>query len=372
MEAIKCEGSKIEQTSDVSIMFETNRHPWLGVFLNCFAFSGAGYLYCRRYGRVCLAVALSLMIYAVAYLLIFVESVSFDVLLITAIVSILVLKATVSIDVFRLIKWQNTLEFETMRKGGKQPWLAAFLAVIWPGLGLIYLRRWFFFFLYVFFYYCAGSLLPDNVPQILSHCLTFVVTAVMALFCYWLAMLQPSPAMYRIKTFLRYGAIVFAVHLLLFGILLFFVKHVMQTYEIVSGSMEPTIFTGERVFVDKMAYLRRTPVPGDIVLFQSPQAGKSWVKRVVATVGQRVDFTEAGVLFVDGEEVSYDSIFYEYEEDSLLAQQHRYMPYCKGYTVPDGSYFLVGDNYTESYDSRHFGPVADEKIIGKVVRVYDW
>jgi signal peptidase I len=168
-----------------------------------------------------------------------------------------------------------------------------------------------------------------------------------------------------------------------------------------SGSMRPTLLEGDVVFVNRLAYdlklpltdvsLLRTGEPqrGDIVTFHSPVDGVRLIKRVVALPGDRVAM-QGGVLFVNGQEAHYENLAADVEAlapgvsvralratESLLGRPHA-VQYLEGVSsrrsfepqrVPEGQYFMLGDNRDNSADSRVIGCVARERLIGRAVRV---
>lgn len=147
------------------------------------------------------------------------------------------------------------------------------------------------------------------------------------------------------------------IMILSFALVFGFVRPVVaQSNYISSGSMIPTLEILDRVLIDKLAYdFGGEPERGDIVLFEDVQGGdKSLIKRVVGLSGDTIE-VRGGVLFVNGEPQNEP-----YTNDESLAQG----PY--GPTeVPEGHVFCMGDNRGGSTDSRVFGPVPEENIIGK-------
>lgn len=121
-----------------------------------------------------------------------------------------------------------------------------------------------------------------------------------------------------------------------------------------SGSMAPTVCTGDVVVVDHLAP-RRGLAPGDIVTFPSPADGGELIKRVVATGGQRVEIADA-VLLVDGEPVPEPYV------DPATIDGLYFGPV----TVPAGSVFVLGDDREISVDSRAYGPVPVDQIDGRL------
>jgi signal peptidase I len=151
---------------------------------------------------------------------------------------------------------------------------------------------------------------------------------------------------------------------------------VVNPYRIPSSSMEPTLHCAEpaagcqagasdRVLANRFIYRFRDPSRGDIVVFDTPEravrrcgAGGTFVKRLVGLPGERISSVQ-GVVYVDGEPLDE--------------------PYVNG--GPPGSdfrervlgadeYFMLGDNRGQSCDSRKWGPVTREDLIGPVFAIY--
>ena len=111
--------------------------------------------------------------------------------------------------------------------------------------------------------------------------------------------------------------------------------------------MEPTLSEGEYIIVNKRANVQR----GDVVLAIDPD-GQYIVKRVVALAGDLV-YVKSNSVFVN--EILYDSF-----------QNHSSENYVIKVEVPDNSVFLLGDNRTESIDSRRYGCISIDKVCGVV------
>lgn len=171
--------------------------------------------------------------------------------------------------------------------------------------------------------------------------------------------------------------------------------------DVPTGSMKPTIFEGDRIVVNKLAYdlkipftTRRLftwsdPARGDIVVLYSPVDSKRLVKRVVGIPGDTVSMIEDR-LIVNNEAVSYAPPPPELVtgptpggEGKLIASEnlgdrpHAVMiphgshcrPTFAPVKVPLDAYFLMGDNRDESFDSRYFGPVLRGRIVGRATAV---
>lgn len=139
---------------------------------------------------------------------------------------------------------------------------------------------------------------------------------------------------------------------------------VFQTYEIPSGSMEETIQTGDMVFSEKVSYYFRDPEPGDIVTFDDPEIpGRVLIKRCIAVGGQTVDLVN-GQVTVDGVPLS------EPYTNGLPSEPLSGSKITFPYTVPEGYLWVMGDNRTNSQDSRYFGAVRASSVTGHAVLIY--
>lgn len=142
---------------------------------------------------------------------------------------------------------------------------------------------------------------------------------------------------------------------------------VFQAYEIPSGSMEETIMTGDMVFSEKISYYMEEPKEGDIVTFADPEIpSRTLIKRVIATPGQTVNLID-GSVYVDGEKLiePYTDGKPSYPLTTAYGTTITYP-----YTVPDGELWVMGDNRTNSQDSRYFGSIPISTVSGKAIFKY--
>lgn len=167
--------------------------------------------------------------------------------------------------------------------------------------------------------------------------------------------------------------------------------------DVPTGSMKPTIQEGDRVVVNKLAYDLKVPFTtiaiakwddperGDIVVLFSPVDGTRLVKRVVAIPGDKVEMRD-NQLFVNGrvakqsqvaEQSSPDTGTVYLLDEDLYGHNHKVMltpeiPAVRSFgpvTVPEGNYFVLGDNRDNSNDSRFIGFIERRRIVGRAVAV---
>lgn len=143
-----------------------------------------------------------------------------------------------------------------------------------------------------------------------------------------------------------------------FAVLLIF-NFVINVSRVSGDSMKPEICDGDRIVVSR---LDRNYEKGDIVVFRT-QDGKKLIKRIIAREGDTVDISAAGGLYINGEAVSEE---YVYTVTTISDPGIQYPV-----TVGEDSYFLLGDNRSQSEDSRQaeIGNVKKKDIVGQVILV---
>ncbi|MGO8701916.1 MAG: signal peptidase I [Limisphaerales bacterium] len=173
--------------------------------------------------------------------------------------------------------------------------------------------------------------------------------------------------------------------------------------DVPSRSMNPTIVEGDRVFVNKVAYDLKVPFTtwhlaewsnpkrGDIVVFFSPADGIRLVKRVIGLPGDRLEMVNDR-LYINGRAAQYEPVSSSVGRD-VPASTHgprlfalekapespshavTLLPLAQArksfrpITIPEGEYFMMGDNRDDSYDSRYWGPVKRDRIVGRALLV---
>ena len=166
------------------------------------------------------------------------------------------------------------------------------------------------------------------------------------------------------RTLLSLAIMIAVVVLITIGLRVF----VFVPYEIPSGSMEDTIMPGDMVFSEKISYYMRGPEAGDIVTFADPEvAGRTLIKRVIATEGQTVDLVD-GKVVVSG--VVLNEPYTSGRESYPLSRTAADADVTYPYTVPAGCVWVMGDNRTASQDSRYFGAIPVKSITGRAAMVY--
>jgi signal peptidase I len=194
------------------------------------------------------------------------------------------------------------------------------------------------------------------------------------------------------KSIIReYTEAIIVAMLLAFAIRVF----VVQAFKIPSGSMIPTLLIGDHILVSKLSYgfqwpsdcklqwnvppincyTSRTliefgkPQRGDIIVFRFPEdEEKDFIKRIIGIPGDTVQIRNK-VVFVNGHPLD-DRAFTQRIDPSIIDGSINPRDNFGPVTVPEGSYFVMGDNRDQSLDSRFWGYVREEKIRGKAFRIY--
>ena len=153
--------------------------------------------------------------------------------------------------------------------------------------------------------------------------------------------------------------------ILIAAVLAFAVRtFVVESFWVPSGSMLPTIQINDRVWVTKFTYHISDPQRGDVVVFEPPESAHAsenenyYIKRLIGLPGEEVEFKD-NKLYINGEEV----------EESYLPEgtvTEDFGPLI----IPEDCYFFCGDNRSGSYDSRAWGVVERDALVGKGQFIY--
>lgn len=140
---------------------------------------------------------------------------------------------------------------------------------------------------------------------------------------------------------------------------------VFEAFVMPTGSMEPTIVSGDRILVSKLVSQSEGIAHGNVVVFRSWEPDRTMrVKRVIAIAGDTIEIKNE-VVFLNGEEI--DEPYAKFEGDQSGFDQ---LVNTKRTTVPPGHFFVLGDHRRNSLDSRMSGPVPISDFCGQAVRIY--
>ena len=262
----------------------------------------------------------------------------------------------------------------------KEPLLAVMLTFLLTGLGQLYAGqvKKGIAFLLINVVALVGMLkyLMDPTTKLYSYMLGIIPVAIL-FGLYVIIDAYQSAKQYNQANNLTRSISVGKRILLIIGILFFYLfnpqgilanylrANVVQAFRLPSGTMEPTIKQGDRILVDKAAYKGSEPSRGDIIVFLYPEdTSRNFVMRLIASGGETVEIKD-GDVYVNDELVqipSIKNIYYYNQGENAQAG--------KKVTVPEESYYVLGDNSALSHDSRYWGFVPRNNILGKVFKIY--
>lgn len=136
-------------------------------------------------------------------------------------------------------------------------------------------------------------------------------------------------------------------------------RFIVVNAKVPSGSMEKTIMTGDRLYGNRLAYLKDDPQRGDVVIFKAPDdESQLYVKRVIGMPGDKVVVID-GLVYINDSDTPLDESSYVTKDVPI----GDFGPY----EVPEGCYFVMGDNRNNSFDARFWNNtyLHREKILGK-------
>jgi len=171
----------------------------------------------------------------------------------------------------------------------------------------------------------------------------------------------------------------------------------LEPFQIPSASMVPTLLIGDFILVNKFSYGLRLPVTqtkivnigepkrGDVMVFFPPGDDRYFIKRVIGLPGDKIEVINnqvfingAQMVQSDSGEIEENDTGYQVVRENLEGVEHlirrRYTAGRLGQffstVVPEGHYFMMGDNRDNSSDSRVWGPVPEDRIVGKAFAIW--
>ncbi len=284
----------------------------------------------------------------------------------------------------------------------RKPWVAGLLSVVVPGLGHIYcghLAQGNILLVLFTLTYVACLALFVLVPLPAPHSVVVLSLIVLALWLYVIIsavrLARSEGGSYQPKGFNKWY-VYLAVWVIVALIIQDGVREfVVKPYRMAAGSMAPTLLVGERIFVNQMAYGLQwpqdcqfrlslppmacysstllvafsQPLRGDVIVFPYPEdEDRDFIKRIVGLPGETVEVRDK-VILVNGEPLD-DGANRKWVDPHVFSRLDNPRDNFGPVTIPENSYFVMGDNRDRSLDSRFFGYVARKKIRGKAARIY--
>jgi len=334
------------------------REPWLAVMLSS-VFPGIGHAYL---GRGAIAAAIAIVMLALSALVwwgIVAESGQI-VLAIVAGMAAFALALWAAVDAHHRARDSNDPAFEAARRQQPDPWKAAWLSRLLPGLGHLYLRKPLFgIALFIGCSVITAAARSEWLSNLLGGMAGLAAVA-----------LAWSAAPVRRETSRGWPIVV--ASLLAAQVLVgtasqsYFRGHVVQAFRIPSSSMEPTLRPGDCVFVSRRdGYMPRR---GDLMVYGAASDPRQiLIKRVVGMPGDTV-FIRDKVLWVNG--VRQSEPYVVHADSTIRRAPDDPRDHLEPFVVPANSWFVLGDNRDNSNDSRFHGPVPRALVLGRAYRIY--
>jgi signal peptidase I, bacterial type len=211
------------------------------------------------------------------------------------------------------------------------------------------------------------------------------------------AVFRQAVSLYRDPAPVEYAKSFFPI---LFAVLILR-SFLFEPFQIPSGSMIPTLNVGDFIVVNKFAYGLRLPVVGtkilpvgepqrgDVMVFIPPHDPHYFIKRVIGLPGDHIQYKNK-TIYINGEPLEQELVGPTGEPGVMLSKEtvnglvhdiytipsRNFLPRSfdwlqpEGAIIPEGHYFMMGDNRDNSSDSREWGPVPEKNIVGKAVAVW--
>lgn len=287
----------------------------------------------------------------------------------------------------------------------RKPWLAGLLALVCVGLGHVYAGKG---LTGVVLHVVPGlfGLLTVTLAVVTDTAVAISVwTSIAVGLVVWIGQIiwairvagraGPQYQMRRYNHVLVY--IVFLVTTSFVGVSDITKASVLEAFNVRSSSVLPALEIGDQVLVTKLGARNTTPQRGDLVAFECPAPpNEDYIKRVIGLPGEEIA-SKGGLIVIDGQPIPRKELGVEefWDQDALVGREYPFEATVYEETlgettvralqdveelvaaadfgptkIPEGHYFMIGDNRDHSYDSRSWGPVPAENIIGRVHSIH--
>ena len=142
--------------------------------------------------------------------------------------------------------------------------------------------------------------------------------------------------------------------------------YIAKPFVVIGSSMDPTFHSWDYLIIDETTYnFIRKPERGEVIVFHSPVSNKYFIKRIIGVPGDTIEIRN-GTVIVKNKDNKYGLTL---KEPYVAEKNKSYGNYT--YTLKEGEYFVMGDNRKGSYDSRSWGPLKEDAIVGRpLIRLF--
>ncbi|MBE9041708.1 signal peptidase I [Oscillatoriales cyanobacterium LEGE 11467] len=349
----------------------SGKEPWLAVCLSSL-FPGIGQIYSGQKFRGIFWI-LSFTIFSGLGLFSLLTQTGNILLGVGSLLLLPIFKISNLFDAYTCTRKSNSSEFEELRKQSKDPWAAVFLSTILLGAGHFYIGNGLLGSILLFFV-VASYFIPT---------LAILLWLLSPLVIYHVYRTTPTQRE-KSKRFLIPIALLITIGAgLVSGIVQVSIREfVAESRYIPTGAMIPNLQINDRLVINKFIYQVQDPQRGDIVVFNPPEAlqregfKEAFIKRIIGLPGETIEIIEDRV-YINGNPL--DEPYLDESRKTrvdICRNQNSYFSRREGEgqeiweaTVPPNSYLTMGDNRENSYDSRCWGTVSREYIVGKATKI---
>jgi signal peptidase I len=353
----------MHQSEQDSVERKSNKEPWLAVNLSGIM-PGIGQIYAGKLVKGYLILLSYVVLIVSGSWLLLMGNVLLGMAALA--IALLILPIWNLFDAYFSAKRGNSRKFESDRKQNKDAWLAVFLSGWIPGLGHAYIKQWLPAILFFIALLAVFTIQISQNPIIALIGIFLKILLVVFSFYHVYSLAAGNRDRSR-QTIIKFIAGFIAIPFLISPILAIAIRtFIAEARYIPSEAMLPTLKVNDRLIIDKLTYRFTEPTYGDIIVFSPTEALQkegykdAFIKRIVGLSGDRVQ-VKAGKVYSNGRLISEGYISKSLPDEAPAADWGPAV-------VPPNSYMVLGDNRNNSYDSRYWGFVPRENIIGKATQ----